>query len=104
MVYDHFGRYPWDLAPNVPPRIPGPFEVPYPNIKPTDPKEWQDLIEMFNEAKRAAEKVDTLTGQPDCEDPDKAKLLDRINALEKRLSDLEAKQNDKPRKRRASRR
>ncbi len=41
------------------------------------------LIDEFRVALAAAKTVDRLTGQPDCEDPEKAKLLARVDALEK---------------------
>lgn len=33
-----------------------------------------------------AKTVDKLTGQPDCEDPEKAKLVARVEELEKKLA------------------
>lgn len=43
------------------------------------------LIEDFKEAVAAAKKLDVLTKQPDCEDPEKAKLVARVADLEKQL-------------------
>lgn len=54
------------------------------------PAELRELIDSFNRAFEAAKTFDRLTKQPDCEDPDKAKLLDRIALLEKRLDAVEA--------------
>jgi hypothetical protein len=45
----------------------------------------RELIKEFREALAAAKLVDVLTDQPDCEDPVKAKLEDRVKALEKHL-------------------
>lgn len=43
------------------------------------------LIADFKTAVEAARKVDALTAQPDCEDPEKAKLEARVAELERRL-------------------
>ena len=51
-----------------------------------DLAELRKLIEEFKEAIAAAKVVDRLTGQPDCEDPEKAKLEARVAALEKELN------------------
>lgn len=40
------------------------------------------LIDEFRRALEAAKTVDRLTGQPDCVDPDKAKLEARVAMLE----------------------
>lgn len=53
----------------------------------------RSLIKEFREAVVAAKVVDKLTNQPDCEDPEKKKLEDRVAELEARLSMLEHKQN-----------
>lgn len=44
------------------------------------------IVEDFIAAKAAAETVDRLIGQPDCVDPEKARLEERVADLEKRLS------------------
>lgn len=41
---------------------------------------------------RKAEEYDKLTNQPHCEDAEKVKVMERI---EKRLTDIEAKLNDR---------
>jgi hypothetical protein len=46
------------------------------------------LVKDFNAAVKAAIAVDKLTKQPDCEDPEKAKLVDRVKLLELRLDAL----------------
>lgn len=53
----------------------------------------RQLIADFREAVAAAKVVDRLTGQPDCVDPEKAKLEERVAALETRLTALEVWKN-----------
>jgi hypothetical protein len=43
------------------------------------------IVTDFKTAVEAARKVDALTAQPDCEDPEKAKLEARVAELERRL-------------------
>jgi hypothetical protein len=50
----------------------------------------KELIETFKAAKAAAERADEITGQPDCVDPEKAELLDRVAELERRLELVES--------------
>ena len=50
--------------------------------------ELRKLIAEFREAMAAAKRVDDLTGQPDCVDPKKATLVDRVADLEKRLDSI----------------
>jgi hypothetical protein len=96
MVYDYWNKYPWPQ--------PLPIYVPYPvpQPQPYDPMPRQPQIEInwevvkadiekFKKSIAAAKVVDDLTAQPDCEDPDKAKLKEKIEALEKRIKQLEAK-------------
>lgn len=45
----------------------------------------RELIDSFKKAVEAAHAFDRLTGQPDCEDPEKAKLIERVAELERRL-------------------
>ena len=52
-------------------------------------EELKKLIAEFKEAVEAAKRIDVLTKQPDCEDPEKVKLLDRVAELERRLDQLE---------------
>lgn len=54
-------------------------------------EELKKLIKEFKEAVAAARQVDRLTGQPDCSDPDKAKLEERVAELEKLVGDLRRK-------------
>lgn len=53
-----------------------------------DLSELRKLIDEFKEAMKAAKTVDRLTGQPDCVDPEKAKLQERVAELEKKLADI----------------
>ena len=47
----------------------------------------QDVKDLVEKAKE----YDVRTGQPNCEDPEKEKLLKRLDELEARLKALEAK-------------
>lgn len=51
-------------------------------------QELRALIAEFRQAVEAARTVDRLTKQPDCEDPEKAKLEQRVAKLEKELAGL----------------
>lgn len=48
-------------------------------------EELRKLIREFREALTAAKRVDELTNQPDCVDPKKATLEERVAELERRL-------------------
>ncbi len=90
MVHDYLGRYPW---PDVP-SMPKPVYVPVASYPPVPTLDWSAIkiaIEDFHKSVAAAKIVDDLTGQPDCEDPDKLRLAEKIVALEKRIAELEAK-------------
>jgi len=54
------------------------------------PNEWYtlDRIELFKDMVKTAEVFDKETGQPDCADPEKAKIKERIDELEKELVEL----------------
>jgi hypothetical protein len=99
MVFDHFEKQ-FPTWPNVPNPMPSP---PPPQVDLSGlfsvtrerEEELRKLIKEFREAVEAAKKVDVLTKQPDCEDPEKAKLVDRVAELERRLDGIE-----RPRKRR----
>lgn len=51
------------------------------------PDTWytKPRIDLFRNMVADAKTFDIQTNQPDCEDPEKAKLLDRIAALETEL-------------------
>jgi hypothetical protein len=97
MVLDHYKNpfkpyiYPDTTGPNTIPWTPTVTTPPPPqivNIQQLPFKEIEDLkslIKEFKEALEAAKVVDKLTKQPDCEDPEKAKLVERVNALERLL-------------------
>jgi hypothetical protein len=59
--------------------------VPKPTV---DLEELRRLIDEFKEAIKAAKTIDKLTMQPDCVDPEKAKLQARIAELEKKLAQI----------------
>ncbi len=65
--------------------IPGPYEY-VPSLPIQDPDALKRLIDQFTAAQEAAKLVDTTLGTPDCEDPEKARLLDRIAELEEILA------------------
>jgi hypothetical protein len=49
--------------------------------------EMRKLITEFRQAVEAAKRVDELTDQPDCLDPNKAALEDRVAEIERRLNE-----------------
>ncbi len=53
------------------------------------PDEWYTLerIDLFKRMVVDARLFDEESGQPDCEDPEKAKVTERIDNLEKELQD-----------------
>jgi hypothetical protein len=100
----------WDpqYRPNTqPPTQPWPVPVPVPTVPWVSPaptftpediaeatKAMKELIESFRKAVDAAEVFDRLTGQPDCVDPEKGELMDRVDALEARIAELETEKED----------
>lgn len=62
-------------------------------------EEIKQLIKDFRVAVEAAAKVDRLTSQPDCVDPEKVKLEARVTELEARIKDIEQKSVRKTKKR-----
>lgn len=111
MVFDDFGRRftPW-IQPWQPTIVPTPAPAPFspPVVLPipgaAEVAELRKLIDEFKEALAAARTVDRLTNKPDCEDPDKARLLDRVADLEKRLAAVEKQPDKRPQKRSGSKR
>lgn len=67
--------------------------LPKPELTAEDITALRQLVVDFREAVAAAKVVDRLTGQPDCVDPEKAKLEERVTELETRLTALEAWKN-----------
>lgn len=55
------------------------------------PDSWYTLqrIDLFHSMVTDARTFDVEAGQPDCEDPEKAKLEERIAELEKQLANKE---------------
>jgi hypothetical protein len=97
MVYDHYNEpfrrwadplRPSETTPGIGPWMPQP--IMQPAVSAEDVAELRKLIREFREALAAAKTVDRLTKQPDCEDPKKATLEDRVAALEKRLAEMGA--------------
>lgn len=96
MVMDHYEP----IIPKIEPLQPQPltqfvWPLPSPEIE-----QLRALIAEFKEALAAAKTVDRLTGQPDCEDPEKAKLEARVWELEQRIFALEKVTAKKSRRRR----
>lgn len=95
MVHDHFEpilpkRDFW-VQPNPLDPLPGMAAGALPfTFLPTaeEMAEMRKVIAEFREAVAAAKVVDKLTGQPDCVDPEKAKLEERVAALEEKLAAL----------------
>lgn len=84
MVYDHFqDRFPKTITNPATSITFAPQPAPAVDIE-----ELRQLIKDFREAVEAAKKVDALTNQPDCVDPEKAKLEERVAALEKQIAQL----------------
>jgi hypothetical protein len=54
-----------------------------------DMEELRKLIADFKEAVAAARKLDALMKTPDCADPEKVKLEERVAELEKRLAEID---------------
>jgi len=52
---------------------------------PISPEDLATLIAAFHKAVEAAKAADKAAGQPDCTDPDKVKLEERVAELERRL-------------------
>lgn len=73
------------------PVIPDAQQIPTPGFIPfdTEPAQTienlQQIIEALNVSVVAAKTVDRITGQPDCEDSEKEKLLARVALLEAML-------------------
>lgn len=80
MIIDRFQP---DFAPWI---IPGTGPLP-PATPIVDPDALAKLIEAFKASTEAAKVVDKALGAPDCEDPEKAKLVERVAELEKMLKD-----------------
>lgn len=81
MVMDHFEpQFPWSITE---PRLDW---TPPTQIQQAPAADWLKLLEEMKEAAEAAKVVDRITGQPDCVDPEKQKLEERVADLEKLLA------------------
>jgi hypothetical protein len=89
MVHDHFNPFipgiplaPVPYDPPQPPSVPWPGFVSLPGGDilqiVSQIAALKELIERFEKAVAAAKVVDALTSQPDCLDPEKAKLVQRV--------------------------
>lgn len=60
------------------------------------PDEWYtlDRIDLFKDMVHNAEIFDQETGQPDCADPEKAKIKEHIAELEAELTEYRGADND----------
>jgi hypothetical protein len=100
-VSDFYGpKFPQPTGPNFAPDIQGigplgplnPFTI---TTVASDPALVREvarlgkLIEDFRKAMVAAELLDELMDQPNCVDPEKAKLVDRVNELEAKLRQIQ---------------
>lgn len=78
MVHDHYlDRFQPYVTPDIT------ISWPPPSL---DLSELRKLIEEFKEAISAAKTIDVLTKQPDCVDPEKARLSARVAELEAKLA------------------
>lgn len=84
MVHDHF-------APVFPPLPAGTIATWPPSaviVSQEEADRLRGLIADFRSAIEAARVVDKLTAQPDCADPEKLKLEDRVARLERALAEM----------------
>lgn len=89
-VQDHYEPL-FPRPANPAPTITGPSVFTWPpQFTPEEVAALRKLIANYQEAMKAAETIDRLTGQPDCEDPEKAKLKVRVAELEAHIAKLEA--------------
>ncbi len=85
IVHDHYrDQFPGGLGGAWPPIIPNPYQLPAPTAE--EQERLRQLIKDFREAQEAAAKLDKMMKQPDCVDPEKAKLQERVAELEKQLA------------------
>jgi hypothetical protein len=108
MVFDHyeplipFPRHPQPIPSTQPPfRI---IELPTPPMTQDQAEMIMKLIESFKKAVDAAKVVDNLTGQKDCVDPEKEKLLARVSELEKQIKKMKKSKKPTPKKPTSSKR
>ena len=90
MIHDHYNdwyhkHWPWNVPKIIPPVI---RPAPQPRPTPLTDDEIQELLDKgkeYRDAIKKAKQLDELTSQPDCEDPEKAALEKRVEALEEEL-------------------
>lgn len=83
MIHDQLKPWVPDVTPGWPTFIP---TTSPPLVEPADAQKTRELLEALVKAVEAAKVVDRVTGQPDCVDPEKAKLGERVRAVEEALS------------------
>lgn len=80
MVMDYYEpQFPWTVT------APSPRWSPI-HIEEAPAADWLKLIGDLKKASAAAAIVDAMTNQPDCVDPEKQKLEERVAELEKLLA------------------
>jgi hypothetical protein len=83
MVMDHYkDKFPYPTPDPLHP-WPMPWGTGTPIPLSPDVLELRKLINEFKEAIEKAKRLDDLLKQPDCIDPEKAKLLERVSNLER---------------------
>lgn len=97
VVHDHFNKE-FDSFPGWPPIGPDQPTTPFDfnkflildkvSISKAELEALQKLIKDFRSAVEAAAKLDVLMKTPDCVDPEKAKLQERVLFLEKMVDEL----------------
>ena len=59
------------------------------DVKTITAKDYYIWVQSFQKLVKEAETYDRVTGQPDCVDPEKAELMQKITDLEARIKELE---------------
>lgn len=89
VVMDDFNKRPeWQLIPNQVQTYPSPPIWNINTISKEDIDRLEKLVAEFKEAVVLANRLDILTKKPDCIDPEKAKLIDRVAELETQLEKI----------------
>jgi hypothetical protein len=86
---------PWGPIPNTEPGQPidGWPDPPEPRI-PT-PDEVERIIELYRKMTQGAAELDAIiSGEPDCVDPEKERLRERVDKLERILDDIYTKSSE----------
>jgi hypothetical protein len=82
MVMDDFTPWVPKVVPYIPPTI-QPYVPPTQEEAAAQLRKFQELIDGLRKAGEKAKQEDAQSGAPDCTDPEKAKLMDRVAELEK---------------------